>query len=134
MWSSSTAQQAEEAGQRVDRDGVPLLQRLGRDEHRERGLPGPDVALEPDPLAVREVGLEPVDVLADLAHHRRLDQRHRRAVEADALVAARDHAGELARLAAGEPAGAAAAVARFPRVFVIEEAGAVAAAVGALGH
>jgi hypothetical protein len=113
---------------------VPQLQRLGRDEHRERGLAGPDVALEPDALAVLEVALQPVDVLADLAHDGRLDQRDGRAVEADALVAARDHAGELARLAVGDATGAAAAVVRAAGVFVVEEAGAVAAAVGALGH
>ena len=108
------AQQAEQPRQRVDRDRVAL-----RPAPRSRSsiasvvLPVPTSPSNQMPRRRRGCSSSCVDVAADLAHDRRLDQRHRRAVEADALVAARDHAPRAcAPCARAMPARAAAAVAR----------------------
>jgi hypothetical protein len=70
---------------------VAGLDRLLRNQHRERRLAGADAALEPEPAAVCQLCVDVVDVRLDGPEDRpglRI-ARHvgdRRAVEADALV------------------------------------------------
>ena len=49
------AQQIEQAGERVDRDRAPRVERRFGDEHRQRGLARAHVALDPQPSAAVEV-------------------------------------------------------------------------------
>ena len=86
----------QQARQRVDRGRVARLDRPLGDQHRQGRLAGADVALEPEPATVGDVGVQVVDERADDLHDvaRERVARHvgdRRAVEAHALVLGRQH-------------------------------------------
>src|SRR5215218_3877502 len=128
------AQQPEQPREGVDRDGaVGRHRRLG-DQHRERRLAGADVAREPQPAALAELLADRADILAHLAHDvrvRPLDREERLPLERHLAVPAGDPALERGGALAREPGGAARARPRAAVLHVEEEAGAVAAAVGA---
>ena len=57
----------QEARHRVDRDRMTRAQRGVGDQHRQRGLAGADVAVEPEAAAVVEIAVDVADVVAFLA-------------------------------------------------------------------
>src|SRR6185312_14938846 len=101
---------------------------LFRDEHRERRLAGADVAHDPQPAPRVEVGLDPAHVAAhhlDLVRRAAREIAHRRALEGDAAVAARDAPHEAARAGGGDAPRTALAVGGGVGLLVDDEAAAV---------
>ncbi len=128
------AEEGEQSRQRVDRHrAVGLHGGLG-DEHRQGRLAGPHIPREPEAAAFVEALADIADVAADLADERGVAAGHREhglAVERDLAKAARQAPGDGGRPLARHPRGTAAARPRPPAVLVVEEAGAVAAVLGA---
>src|SRR3954447_1806762 len=125
------AQLGEQPRQGVDRDRAPRLEGLARDDHRERRLAGAHAAEDPQPATGVEVLVDAPGEVAHDARRRAGHVRDGRRVEGREPVAPRDDAGQAARLGAGDPAGAAAAVTGGVGLLVDEEAGPVAEIVGA---
>jgi hypothetical protein len=125
------AQLGEQAGEGVDGDRAPGLERGLGDEHRQGRLPGADVAGEAQALAGLELGGDVVGEAPDGSHDDGVHVHDRGAIERHAAVAPRDHGGQGARPGAADALGAAATVARGLGVGVDHEAAAVAHVVGA---
>src|SRR5207244_8095917 len=102
-------------------------------EHRQRRLARADVAHEPQPSAGVEVGVEVGDVAAHLARDRGRDLGDGRAVERHASVAPRDDRRQAAGPRPGHALRPAPARRSLARLFVDDEAVAVAQVEGAAG-
>src|SRR2546423_10915813 len=73
----------------VDRDRAPGLDRVLGDEHRERGLAGPDVAEEPVAAPTVEVAVDISNETANVAQYLRIKVSDRVLIERDASEAPR---------------------------------------------
>src|SRR5579875_941243 len=110
----------EQARERVDGDRVAAFERRLGDEHRERRLAGAGRSHQPQAAAGGQVIVDAGGVLTHRADDPGVDVAHRRAVERDVAVPARDHGRQAARLRPG------AAVTGGVRLHVVDEARAVA--------
>ncbi len=117
----------EQAGQRVDRDAAPSIQRLARDEHRERRLAGSDIAEEPQSTALGESLVQCAHVAPHHVDLRAGHVGHGRGVERHAPVSTRYHGRQRASAAVRDELRPAGAPAHATSVLVVDPAGAVAA-------
>src|SRR5690242_1812381 len=98
----------------IDPDGLAGGERFLGDQHPQRRLTGAGAAHEPDPLSLREVLVQVLDVVARGLHdvaraHIAGHVGDGRPVEGDAAVTGWDRRGDAAAAAAAEPLGPALA-------------------------